>query len=129
MPYINIRIGASLTNEQKNKLYEQTTTLMNTIMNKRREVTIVHIQESESKQWSSNAAQLSTNDSIAIYVDIKVTQGTNTSDEKKAMIARSYKMLQDIVGAIQSACYIVIDEIPGDSWGYGGQTQAMRALL
>lgn len=129
MPYINIRISTLLNNEQKTKLYKKTTFLMNTIMNKRREVTVVHIQESGAEQWSINAAQLSTNEPIGVYVDIKVTQGTNTANEKKEMIAQTNKTIQDIVGTIQEASYIVIDEIPGESWGYDGKTQAMRALL
>ncbi len=129
MPYINIRIGTTLSDEQKNQLYEKTTLLMNTIMNKRREVTVVHIQESDAQQWSTNAVQLSANEPIGAYVDIKVTQGTNTPDEKKEMISLTNKMLQNIVGTIQEASYIVIDEIPAESWGYNGKTQAMRALL
>jgi 4-oxalocrotonate tautomerase len=43
------------------------------------------------------------------------------------MISQTVKMLQDVVGTIQEACYVVIDDIPADSWGYGGKTQAARA--
>ncbi|MCW8932824.1 MAG: tautomerase family protein [Gammaproteobacteria bacterium] len=129
MPYINIRLGAMLDETQKQELYKQTTSLMNTIMRKRREVTVVHIHESSPSQWSTNGVQLSVNDATSVYVDIKVTQGTNTPEEKKEMIAQTITMLQEIVGTIQEACYVVIDDIPGDSWGYNGKTQAMRALL
>ena len=45
------------------------------------------------------------------------------------MISLTNKMIQNIVGTIQEASYIVIDELPGESWGYDGKTQAMRALL
>lgn len=72
---------------------------------------------------------MSDNEAISAYVDIKVTKGTNTPEEKEEMIAQSIIMLQDIVGTIQEACYVVVDDIPGDSWGYNGKTQAMRALL
>ncbi len=129
MPYINIRIAAALDNKQKQALYKKTTFLMNTIMRKRQEVTVVHIQESQPEQWSINFKQLSVDAPIGVYVDIKVTQGTNTTEEKKEMISQTIKMLQDIVGAIQEASYVVIDDIPADSWGYDGKTQAMRALL
>ena len=46
MPYINIRLGSKLDNDQRKQLRERTTSLMNTVMGKRREVTVVHIQES-----------------------------------------------------------------------------------
>lgn len=127
MPYINIRLANDLDNEQRKQLFKKTTTLMNTVMGKRREVTVVHIQESDPKQWSTNATQLTEKDSIGAYVEIKITDGTNTQDEKAEMISQTVKMLQDVVGIIQEACYVVIDDIAADSWGYNGKTQAFRA--
>ena len=127
MPYINIRLGNNLNNEQRKQLYEETTSLMNTVMGKRREVT-VHIQESRPQQWSTNAIPLTNKEPIGAYVDIKVTDGTNTSEEKAEMISQTAKMLKNVVGIIQEACYVVIDDIPADAWGYNGKTQAARAI-
>jgi 4-oxalocrotonate tautomerase len=127
MPYINIRLSCDLDNEHRKQLYEQTTSLMNSVMGKRREVTVVHIQESEPQQWSVNATPLAAKVPIGVYVEIKVTKGTNSPEEKAGMISQTVTMLQDVVGAIQEACYVVIDDIPADSWGYNGKTQAARA--
>ena len=127
MPYINIRLGRNLDNEQRKLLYDKTTSLMNTVMGKRPEVAVVHIQESESQQWSVNSVPITVKDPIAAYVDIKITDGTNTPEEKAEMISQTIKMLQDIVGNTQEACYVVIDDIPANSWGYNGKTQAARA--
>ena len=127
MPYINIRLGTNLNNEQRIQLFEQTTSLMNTVMRKRREVTVVHIQESESQQWSTNSIPLTAKSPVGAYVDIKVTDGTNTVEEKAEMISQTVNMLKDVVGIIQEACYVVIDDLPADSWGYNGKTQAARA--
>lgn len=127
MPYINIRLGKNLDNEQRIQLFEQTTTLMNTVMRKRRKVTVVHIQESEPQQWSTNSIPLSAESTVGAYVDIKVTDGTNTVDEKAEMVSQTVKMLNDVVGIMQEACYVVIDDLPADSWGYNGKTQAARA--
>ena len=127
MPYINIRLGATLDSTQRDKLYQKTTFFMNTIMGKRREVTVVHIQEDKPQQWATNAVALNAKDPTGAYVDIKVTEGTNTPDEKAEMIFQTIEMLQDVVGVIQEACYVVIDDIPANSWGYNGKTQAARA--
>lgn len=127
MPYINIRLGSNLDTDQRKQLYERTTSLMNTVMGKRREVTVVHIQESDPQQWSENAISLTDKEEIGAYVDIKVTDGTSTPEEKAEMISSTVKMLQDVVGTIQEACYVVIDDIPANSWGYNGKTQAERA--
>jgi len=127
MPYINISVGAVLSDLQKKELFKTTTLLMDTVMKKRPEVTVVHIQESDASQWSTNSEQLLPNEPIGAYVDIKITKGTNTAKEKKEMIAKTKVMLQDVVGNVQEACYVVIDDIAGDSWGYNGETQEMRA--
>ena len=127
MPYINIRLGAQLDTEQREQLYAKTTSLMNTVMGKRREVTVVHIQESEPQFWSTNGHALSVDDPVSAYVDIKITQGTNTTQQKAEMIAETVKMLHEVIGLLQEACYVVIDDIPADSWGYDGKTQATRA--
>lgn len=126
MPYINIRLGTTVTSRQQQQLQVQTTSLMHTIMGKRQEVTVVHIQESTADQWSTNSMTLNQEDPVSAYVEIKVTQGTNTADEKSAMIAATVNMLKEVMGTIQEACYVVIDEIPANSWGYDGKTQAER---
>jgi len=127
MPYINIRLGTTLEDAQRKQLQEQTTSLMNTVMGKRREVTVVHIDESDPGQWSENACSLLADNPVGAYVDIKVTDGTNTPEEKSEMIFRTVEMLKDVVGAVQEACYVVIDDVPANSWGYNGKTQAARA--
>ena len=127
MPYINIRLGTALENTQRERLFDKTTSLMNTLLGKRREVTVVNIQESESRLWATNGIALSADDPVGAYVDIKVTVGTNTPEEKAEMIAETVKMLQEVVGTVQEACYVVIDDVAADSWGYNGRTQAARA--
>ncbi len=129
MPYINLRLGGSITTEQRQKLFAETTLLMNRVMRKRKQVTVVHIQQAEAQQWAVNGIALSNAEPMAAYVDIKVTAGTNTTEEKAAMLSETMKMLCDIVGLMQEACYIVIDEIPADAWGYNGVSQATRAAL
>lgn len=129
MPYINIRLGATLDASQHKQLYAKTTSLMKTIMSKRPEVTVVHIQESEPRFWSTDASVLGENDPVGAYVDIKVTEGTNTPEEKAEMISETVKMLKESVGVVQEACYVVIDDIPANSWGYNGKTQAERAAV
>lgn len=127
MPYINIRLSNHPEEVQRAQLYEHTTTLMNKLMGKKREVTVVHIQSSEAGQWSVDAEQLTESSPIAAYVDIKITKGTNTETEISEMIRQTMTMLKNTLGVMQEACYVVIDEVPAYAWGYNGLTQAERA--
>jgi 4-oxalocrotonate tautomerase len=128
MPYINIRLGKTLDNGQRKQLFKITTSLMNTVMKKNPEVTVVQVQESDPQQWSVNANQLTALEPTGAYVEIKVTDQSNTREEKAKMISETAKMLQDVAGIVQKACYVVIDDISADSWGYNGKTQAARAI-
>ncbi len=129
MPYINIRIGCKINDKQRKQLNEKTTHFTNVFMGKRREVTVVHIMESEPQQWATHSNKLSEKEPVGAYVDIKVTDGTNTSDQKAEMIYKTATMLKEIIGTIQKACYVVIHDIPANSWGYNGGTQEARATL
>lgn len=127
MPYINIRLGCELNTEKRKQLYQKTTQLMNKVMGKNPEVTVVHIMESKHQQWAVNAVELSSTKPVGAYVDIKVTEGTNTPEEKAIMIKETVEMLKNTAGIIQEACYVVIHDIPANSWGYDGKTQEERA--
>lgn len=127
MPYINIRVNQPLTQKTRQALQKSTTQLMDELMGKRREVTVVQIEESIPEHWSVNAESLDLSAPTAAYVDIKITADTNSAEDKSRMIQQTIFMLREQVGALQEACYVVIDEIPAINWGYNGQTQAARA--
>lgn len=61
-------------------------------------------------------------------LEIRITAGTNTAEEKAAWIAAAWDtMRQAVPGVVAEASYVSIVEIPATDWGYGGQTQAGRA--
>ncbi|MCX7206460.1 MAG: tautomerase family protein [Proteobacteria bacterium] len=62
----------------------------------------------------------------SFYLNIKITAGSNTQEEKAHYIACVYQAIEEIIGPLARASYIVIDEVPGDARGYQGQTQAFR---
>lgn len=127
MPYINIKLtGTALRPPQRVDLLARITDLMGTVMKKRREVTVVSLEEADPTHWAIAGQVLSAADHPAAYVEIKVTAGTNTPDEKAAMVTETMAALRSVVGEIQTATYVVIHDIAADSWGYDGVTQAVQ---
>lgn len=130
MPFINItHSGSKLSEEQRGKLFKETTRLMNEVMHKKEELTSVRIDNYEAGDWAIGSKRMSMSSSSAVYMDIKVTQGTNTAEEKSEMIRQSTLMLKEIIGPIAEASYVVVHEVAGDSWGYNGLTQLARAQM
>lgn len=127
MPYIHIKLaGATLPTPRRTTLLARITELMATVMRKNRAVTVVSIEEAQASHWALAGHALGPVDPPAAYVEIKVTAGTNTPEEKAAMIAETKAALNAAVGKLQTATYVVIHDIAADSWGYDGVTQAAR---
>lgn len=126
MPFINIKIaGPDLTLEQTARRHHGVIDLMARVLRKKTELTSVLVEQAPASGWNIGKQALT----VAAHLDAKVTAGTNTSEEKVRFIAEANGLLKDVLGsALPVASYVVIDEIPGDSWGYDGLTQADRAL-
>ena len=128
MPYIAITsAGQSLDQKQTNILIAETTRLMHEVMGKRMDLTSVRIEQTPGHRWAIGGVPVGEDGPAAAHMDIKITAGTNTAEEKAAMVAAGYRLMQDVLGAIHQACYVIIHELPADAWGFGEQTQAARA--
>jgi 4-oxalocrotonate tautomerase len=128
MPYITITVaGQTLDQEQTNTLIAETTRLTHEVLGKRVDVTSVHVEEVSGQRWAIGGALVGEGGFAAAHMDIKVTAGTNTADEKAAMVAAGYRLMQEVLGGIHEACYVIIHELPADAWGFCEQTQAARA--
>lgn len=121
MPFISIRIApGDISEEQAEKLIARTTTLMSDVMKKKAERTTVHIQPENPNLWAVGGKKIADQDGAAVRMDIKITEGTNLAIDKVTMVEQSHAMLSEVLGALPEATYIIIDEIPGESWGKAG---------
>lgn len=64
----------------------------------------------------------------AAHLEVCVTAGTNSEQEKRAFSTNAMATLQRALPDLDPATYIVIKELPATDWGYGGRTQADRAI-
>lgn len=63
------------------------------------------------------------------YVNIKITDEQVTSAQKAALIAGVTQLLVDVLQKNPQTTVVVIDEVPTDNWGIGGQVVTeLRAL-
>ena len=97
------------------------------VMNKNPSLTAIRIDEYPADNWAIAGDAVSVGERTAVHIDIKVTAGTNTDEEKAEMIARSQAMLREVVGPTPEASYVVIHDLDAGAWGYNGRTQKARA--
>jgi 4-oxalocrotonate tautomerase len=56
------------------------------------------------------------------FVNIKITKGGVTADQKKELIQGATKLLVDVLGKNPKTTFVVIDEVETDNWGIGGRS-------
>ncbi|MGJ7041075.1 4-oxalocrotonate tautomerase [Shinella sp. BE166] len=126
MPFLHIRIaGRSLTDAERLHLQDEATRLAVTLLNKRAEATAVFIEETNAEAWTVGVRR----QPAAGYLEVTVSEGTNTAEEKERFIAAAYALLEEAVGApLHPVTYVIVREVPMESWGYGGRTQESRRI-
>jgi 4-oxalocrotonate tautomerase len=60
------------------------------------------------------------------YVNIRITNEGATAEQKAKLIDGVTRMLQDVLGKNPQTTVVVIDEVPTDNWGIGGETITVR---
>ena len=60
------------------------------------------------------------------YVNIKITEEGVTSEQKEKLIKGVTDLLKDILGKNPATTFVVIEEIPTDNWGVGGEQVTTR---
>ena len=126
MPVLNLKVAGPLDQAQAQSLTSLLTDLTASILRKKRELTAVIIEPVRADLWSIGGSAIPLLKLATFALEIKVTQDTNTSDEKAAYIQAVFSGMQDLLGSLHDASYVAIDEIPAAAWGYGGRTQRDR---
>ena len=128
MPYLNIKIAAPASEETSSQVAILLTRLTASVLGKKPEVTAVAVDFVEPRHWFIGAVALDQKQVQSFYLDIKVTEGTNTKNEKADYVNQVFAGLEGIIGEVAPASYIVIHEVPADAWGYQGHTQEFRYI-
>jgi 4-oxalocrotonate tautomerase len=55
------------------------------------------------------------------YVHIQVTDEGVSREQKQELITATTNMLRDVLGKNPKSTFVVIEEVPTDNWGVGGE--------
>ncbi len=126
MPILNVKVSARKTPELVREISELLLDLTTRILKKKREVTAIAIDFADADSWLVGGKLLSEQKKNSFYFDIKVTDETNTKDEKAAYIREAFAGFQRLLGDLHEESYIHIEDVKAASYGYGGRTQEYR---
>lgn len=89
-------------------------------------VTAVLVEQVDGARWYCGGRSLAEQGAAGLWLDIRVTEGTNTKSEKAAFIAATFVAMAELLGPLHHESYVHVLEARGDAYGYGGATQDER---
>src|SRR5215471_3044175 len=98
------------------------------ILRKDPKVTAIIVKSVEAADWFAGGRSLAEQKLASYWIDIHVSEGTNTKDEKAAYLAAMFKRMGEILGPLHHETYLHVDEVRGDAYGFGGLTQERRYI-
>ena len=126
MPILNVKVSGKKSAETTKQINELLLELTHRILGKKKEVTAIAIDYVDHDSWYVGGNLLSDQGKNSFYFDIKVTDETNTKDEKAQYIKEAFEGFVRILGNIHEESYIYVQDVRAASYGYGGKTQEYR---
>ena len=126
MPIITIKVSAAKSPELTKQISELLLDLTTRILKKKPEVTAITIDYVDRDCWVIGGKLLSELNKSSFYFDIKITDETNSKDEKARYIKEAFSGFEKILGDLHEESYIYVQDVRAAAYGYGGLTQEYR---
>jgi 4-oxalocrotonate tautomerase len=127
MPILTIILSGAPDPERSRAVAQAVAGLTAEVLRKNAALTSVAVSYVAPEHWHVGAATLAEQGRTSFFLDVRVTAGTNTRDEKARFVAAVFARMREVLGDLHDASYVHVHEVPSDAWGYGGLTQAHRA--
>jgi 4-oxalocrotonate tautomerase len=129
MPLITVTYSSSRqTTSLKSDIAAAISELTAKILHKDPKVTAVIVKSADAADWFAGGKSLAEQKLASFWLDVHVSEGTNTKDEKAAYLAAMFKRMGELLGPLHTESYLHVDEVRGDAYGFGGLTQERRYI-
>ena len=127
MPILNVKVSARKSPEITKQISEMLIDLTIRILHKKRDVIAIAIDYIGHDCWVVGGKLLSEQNKNSFYFDIKITDETNTKEEKALYIKEAFAGFERLLGNLHGESYIYVQDVRASAYGYGGYTQEYRA--
>jgi 4-oxalocrotonate tautomerase len=126
MPILNVKVTAKKSPQLVRQIAAMLLDNTERILKKKRVVTAIAIDFIDHDSWIIGGTPLSEQGKNSFYFDIKITDETNTKDEKAEYIREVFAGFEQILGPLHEESYIYVQDVRAAAYGYGGLTQEYR---
>ena len=129
MPLISVTYSSSRQSPSlKADIAAAVSELTAKILHKDPKVTAIIVKSADAADWFAGGKSLAEQNLASFWLDVHVTEGTNTKDEKAAYLAAMFKRMGELLGPLHTESYLHVDEVKGDAYGFGGLSQERRYI-
>jgi len=126
MPILNVKVSGKKTKKLNKDINHFLIDITTKILKKKSDNTAIIIEYIDHDNWFVGGSLLSSQNKNSFYFDIKITDETNTKDEKMLYIKEAFAGFEKILGNLHEESYIYIQDVRAACYGYGGKTQEFR---
>jgi 4-oxalocrotonate tautomerase len=126
MPFLNMLVAAQASPALTSKIAATLQELTRLHLKKDPVLMAIAVQFVAREQWFVGGSSLAAQHKASFWLDIKVTDATNTKAEMAAYIAAVYAAFGELLGPLHHESYVLVHPVPASAYGYGGQTQERR---
>lgn len=128
MPYLRVRIASPKTTVTSQQVAAMLTQLAVEKLGKAGAIAAVDVHFTDPNDWFIGAKSVAETNETSFFVEIKITESTNSRDDKAAFIKSTFENMSQFFPNVSPTSYVVLQDVASDSWGYGGKTQEYRYI-
>jgi 4-oxalocrotonate tautomerase len=126
MPFMQLVVSGRPQPILAKALAQGVTELTASILGKNANLTGVAVSFLAPESWFVSGQSLEELGLSSFWLDLTVSSDTSTRREKERYIAAVFALLRERLGPLHEASYVLVHDVPADSWGFAGLSQADR---
>ena len=120
MPFIQIKISGAGNSALAENVARRVVVLTHRHLHKDPALTAVAVEFVPAEQWFVAGKSLQAQKTRSFYLQISITDETNTKDEKAAYLAAVFALMNELLGGVHEKSYVHVVDARGAAYGYGG---------
>ena len=128
MPMITIQVAGEPSVALARDIAESVSSLTARILGKDPGVTSIAVDFVPKRFWFIAGKSAEDHAKGTFFLDVRISDGTNTKDEKARYVAAVFAAMGKLLGDLHEESYVHVDDARADAYGYGGLTQERRYI-
>lgn len=128
MPFIHLQLSASPSPALTTQVAAVLTDLTTQVLHKQPQVIALTLVYIDPAHWLAGGKTLAEQGLASFFLEIRITDGTNTKDEKAAYQQQVFTRLGELLGPLHPVSYVHVHDVRAEAYGYGGLTQEFRYI-